>query len=40
VRSLVAVITEIVTQTTALEAEVNRCLGQHPGAEIILIQPA
>lgn len=39
VRSLVAVIAEMVTQTTVLEAEVNRCFGQHPDAEIILSQP-
>lgn len=39
VRSLVAVITEMVTQTTALEAEVNRCFGQHPDADIITSQP-
>jgi hypothetical protein len=39
VRSLVAVITEMVTQTAVLEAEVNRCFGQHPDAEIVLSQP-
>jgi transposase len=39
VTSLVAVITEMVRQTAALEAEVNRCFGQHPDAEIILSQP-
>jgi hypothetical protein len=38
VRSLVAVITEMVTQTGVLEAEVNRCFGQHPDAEIITSQ--
>lgn len=39
VSALVAVIREIVTQTAALEAEVNRCFGQHPDAEILLSQP-
>jgi hypothetical protein len=39
VRALVAVTTEMVTQTSVLEAEVNRCFGQHPDAEIILSQP-
>jgi hypothetical protein len=39
VRALVAVITEMVHQTQILEAEVNRCFGQHPDAEIILSQP-
>ncbi len=39
VRSLVAVITEMVAQTAVLEAEVNRCFGQHPDAEVITSQP-
>jgi hypothetical protein len=39
VRSLVAVITTMVEQVTALEAEVSRCFGQHPDAEIITSQP-
>jgi len=37
--SLVAVITEMVTQTAVLEAEVSRCFGQHPDADIITSQP-
>ncbi|HWC21144.1 MAG TPA: IS110 family transposase, partial [Flexivirga sp.] len=39
VRSLVAVITTLAQQIDALEAEVNRCFGQHPDAEIITSQP-
>lgn len=39
VRSLVAVITAMVEQVTALEGEVERCFGQHPDAEIITSQP-
>lgn len=39
VRSLVAVITEMVAQTAGLEAEVHRCFGVHPDAEIVLSQP-
>ncbi len=39
VRSIVAVITTMVTQIGVLEAEVNRCFGQHPDAEIITSQP-
>lgn len=39
VRSLVAVLTAMVTQAAALEAEVERCFGQHPDAEIIASQP-
>ena len=39
VRSLVTVITTMVEQTAVLEAEVNRCFGQHPDAEIITGQP-
>lgn len=39
VRSLVAVITTMVEQVTVLEAEVSRCFGQHPDAEIITSQP-
>lgn len=39
VRSLVAVITEMVRQTAVLEAEVNACFGHHPDAEIITSQP-
>jgi hypothetical protein len=39
VRALVAVTAEMVTQTSVLEAEVNRCFGQHPDAEILLSQP-
>ena len=36
--SLVAVITEMVQQTAVVEAEVNRCFGQHPDADIITSQ--
>lgn len=39
VGSLVAVITEMVKQTTVLEAEVSQCFGQHPDADIITSQP-
>jgi len=39
VRSIVAVITTMVEQIGVLEAEVNRCFGQHPDAEIITSQP-
>ncbi len=39
VRSLVAVITTMVTQATVLEAEVDRRFGQHPDTEIITSQP-
>ena len=39
VRSLIAVITTMVEQIAMLEAEVNRCFGQHPDAEIITSQP-
>ena len=39
VRSFVAVITTMVEQIRLLEAEVNRCFGQHPDAEIITSQP-
>jgi transposase len=39
VRSLVAVLTTMVAQAAALEAEVERCFGQHPDAEIITSQP-
>jgi transposase len=39
VRSLVAVITAMVEQIAVLEAEVNRCFGQHPDAEILTSQP-
>jgi transposase len=39
VRSLVAVLTTMVEQIGVLEAEVNRCFGQHPDAEIITSQP-
>ena len=39
VRSLVAVLTTMVAQAAALEAEVGQCFGQHPDAEIITSQP-
>ncbi len=39
VRSLVTVITTMVEQVGVLEAEVDRCFGQHPDAEIITSQP-
>lgn len=39
VRSLVTVISAMVEQVTVLEAEVSRCFGQHPDAEIITSQP-
>jgi hypothetical protein len=39
VRSLVAVIAELVSQTEVLRAEVETGFGQHPDAEIYLIQP-
>jgi transposase len=39
VRSLVAVITELVTQTEVLRAEVEAGFGRHPDAEIYLSQP-
>jgi transposase len=39
VRSLVAVLTAMVEQIGVLEAEVNRCFGQHPDAEILTSQP-
>src|SRR3954467_3582575 len=39
VRSLGAVITELVTQTEVLRAEVETGFGQHPDAEIYLSQP-
>jgi transposase len=39
VRSIVAVITTMVEQIGVLEAEVNRCFGQHPDADIITSQP-
>lgn len=38
VRSLVAVLTTMVTPAAALEGEVERCSGQHPDAEIITSQ--
>lgn len=38
-RSLVAVLTTMAAQIGALEAEVERCFGQHPDAEIITSQP-
>ncbi len=39
VRSLIAVITTMTVQVRALEAEVERCFGQHPDAETITSQP-
>ncbi len=39
VRSLIAVITEVVTQTEVLRAEVEAGFGRHPDAEIYLSQP-
>lgn len=39
VRALVAVLTTMVDQAAVLEAEVERCFGQHPDAEIITSQP-
>lgn len=39
VRAFIAVLTEMVAQTAVLEAEVNRCFGPHPDAEIITSQP-
>jgi transposase len=39
VRSLVAVITELVTQTEVLQAEVEAGFGRHPDADIYLSQP-
>jgi hypothetical protein len=39
VRALVAVIAAMVEQVAVLEAEVSRCFGQHPDAEIITSQP-
>jgi transposase len=39
VRSLVAVISELVTQTEVLQAEVAAGFGRHPDAEIYLSQP-
>jgi transposase len=39
VRSLVAVIITMADQVQSLEAEVERCFGQHPDAEIITSQP-
>lgn len=39
VSSLVTVITTMVEQVAVLEAEVSRCFGQHPDAEIITSQP-
>ena len=39
VRSLVVVITTMTSQVRGLEAEVERCFGQHPNAEIITSQP-
>jgi transposase len=39
VRSLVAVIAELVTQTVVLRAEVETGFGRHPDAEIYLSQP-
>ncbi len=39
VRSLVAVISAMVGQVHTLEAEVERCFGQHPDAEMITSQP-
>lgn len=39
VRSLVAVITELVTQTEVLRSEVEAGFGRHPDAEIYLSQP-
>ena len=39
VRSLVTVITTMAAQVHSLEAEVERCFGQHPDAEIITSQP-
>ena len=39
VRALVAVITEMAKQAGILEAEVERCFGQHPDAVIVTSQP-
>jgi transposase len=39
VRSLIAVITTMTDQVHGLEAEVERCFGRHPDAEIITSQP-
>ncbi|WP_244927990.1 IS110 family transposase [Nocardioides sp. W7] len=39
VRSMIAVLSGVVAQAAALEAEVSRCFGQHPDAEIISSQP-
>jgi transposase len=39
VRALLAVITTMTAQVDVLEAEVNRCFGQHPDAEILTSQP-
>lgn len=39
VRSIVAVIATMVEQIGVLEAEVDRCFGQHPDADIVLSQP-
>jgi transposase len=39
VRSLIAVISEMVTQTEVLQAEVEAGFGRHPDAEIYLSQP-
>jgi hypothetical protein len=39
VRALLAVISTMAAQVEVLEAEVSRCFGQHPDAEIITSQP-
>lgn len=39
VRSMIAVLSSVVAQAAALEAEVSRSFGQHPDAEIISSQP-
>lgn len=39
IRSLVAVTTTMAEQVGVLEAEVSRCFGQHPDADIITSQP-
>ena len=39
VHAIVAVIATMVAQIAILEAEVNRCFGQHPDVEIITSQP-
>jgi transposase len=37
--ALIAVITELTTQITALQGQVEECFGRHPDAEIYLSQP-